>query len=183
MSIGFLLGSPDDAVVWRGPKKHAMIRQFLEDVFWEELDVLIVDTPPGTTDEHITLAELLQLKQGVDGAVIVTTPQGVALSDVRKEVNFCKKLEIPILGVVENMSGFACPCCHDITYIFSKGGGQELSEQFKIPFLGAVPIDPKLGECEDEGKDYVTLFPTSTSAIKLKEIADSITKQINVVTK
>lgn len=178
MSIAFLLGSPDDAVVWRGPKKHAMIRQFLEDVFWSELDVLIVDTPPGTSDEHITLAELLKLN-AADGAVIVTTPQGVSVSDVKKEINFCHKLNIPVLGVVENMSGFACPCCHEITYIFSQGGGMQLAQQYQVPFLGAIPIDPKLGECEEQGKDYVTLFSQSTSAIKLKDIAQHILKQIN----
>lgn len=181
MSIAFLLGSPDDAVVWRGPKKHAMIRQFLEDVFWSDLDVLIVDTPPGTSDEHITLAELLKLNPACDGAVIVTTPQGVSVSDVKKEINFCQKLSIPVLGVVENMSGFACPCCHEITYIFSQGGGAQLAVQYKVPFLGAIPIDPKLGECEEQGKDYVTLFSQSTSAIKLKEIAQQILQQIKTI--
>lgn len=175
MSIAFLLDSPDSAVVWRGPKKHAMIKQFLEDVHWGELDVLIIDTPPGTSDEHISLCEILNADEfGVDGAVVVTTPQGVAMADVRKELNFCKKLHIPVLGIVENMSGYACPCCREVTYIFSRGGGQQLAQQFEVPFLGAVPIDPRLGESEDQGKDFVKLYPDSVAADKLKDIVTQL---------
>jgi len=110
MSIGFLLAKEDDAVVWRGPKKTAMIRQFLTDVQWGYLDYLIVDTPPGTSDEHISIVESLR-DHNPDGAVLVTTPQAVALADVRKELNFCRKVGLEILGVVENMSGFVCPHC------------------------------------------------------------------------
>lgn len=110
MSIGFLLSRPDESVVWRGPKKTSMIKQFLSDVFWGDLDYLIVDTPPGTSDEHIAMAEYLQ-GMNPDGAVIVTTPQGVALADVRKEIKFCQMVGIPIIGIIENMSGFACPHC------------------------------------------------------------------------
>jgi Mrp family chromosome partitioning ATPase len=110
MSIGFLLPSKDDAIIWRGPRKNGLIKQFLTDVLWEDLDYLIIDTPPGTSDEHISIIQYLK-KTRIAGAVIVTTPQEVALSDVRKEINFCKKTETPILGVVENMSGFVCPHC------------------------------------------------------------------------
>ena len=117
MSIGFLLKGADDAVVWRGPRKTAMIRQFMEDVYWGAgekdgyaLDFLVVDTPPGTSDEHISIAEMLA-KCSPDGAILVTTPQEVALDDVRKEISFCRRTSIPILGVVENMSGFVCPKC------------------------------------------------------------------------
>lgn len=110
MSLGFLLQNKDDAVIWRGPKKTAMIKQFLEDVAWGELDYLLIDTPPGTSDEHISVAENLR-DYNPDGAVVVTTPQAVSLADVRKELNFCHKVKIPILGVVENMSGFVCPHC------------------------------------------------------------------------
>jgi Mrp family chromosome partitioning ATPase len=179
MSIAFLLQNEDDAVVWRGPKKHAMIRQFLEDVYWADLDVLIIDTPPGTSDEHISIAEMFK-DITLDGSIIVTTPQGVALADVRKELNFCRKLKIPILGIVENMSGYACPCCHEITYIFGKGGGQELSAQFNVPLLGSVPIDPQLGNAEDEGIDFVKTYPSTTSAVKLREIADRVANLIQL---
>ncbi|KAF3926686.1 hypothetical protein ABW21_db0203026 [Orbilia brochopaga] len=142
MSLGFLLRDRGDSVVWRGPKKTAMVRQFLTDVLWGEMDYLLVDTPPGTSDEHISLAEQLRSLTIVDGAVIVTTPQAVATADVRKEVNFCKKVGIDILGVVENMSGFVCPHCSECTNVFSSGGGKVLAEQYNIDFFGAVPIDP-----------------------------------------
>ncbi|KAF3935341.1 hypothetical protein ABW19_dt0208625 [Dactylella cylindrospora] len=142
MSLGFLLRDRGDSVVWRGPKKTAMVRQFLTDVLWGEMDYLLVDTPPGTSDEHISLAEQLRSLTIVDGAVIVTTPQAVATADVRKEVNFCKKVGIDILGVVENMSGFVCPHCSECTNVFSSGGGKVLAQQFGIDFFGAVPIDP-----------------------------------------
>jgi Mrp family chromosome partitioning ATPase len=111
MSIGFLLPSKDDAIIWRGPRKNGLIKQFFTDVVWEDLDYLIIDTPPGTSDEHISVVQYLK-KAKVTGAVIVTTPQEVSLSDVRKEINFCRKTETPIIGVVENMTGFVCPHCN-----------------------------------------------------------------------
>jgi len=141
MSLGFLLRDRGDSVVWRGPKKTAMIRQFMTDVVWGELDYLLIDTPPGTSDEHISLAEQMRTVNP-DGAVIVTTPQAVATADVRKEINFCKKVGLDIIGVVENMSGFVCPHCSECTNVFSSGGGKVMAEQFKVEFLGAVPIDP-----------------------------------------
>lgn len=146
MSLGFLLRGRGDAVVWRGPKKTAMVRQFLSDVLWGEVDYLLIDTPPGTSDEHISLAETL-LKDArpgqVAGAVVVTTPQAVATADVRKELNFCSKTGIPVIGVVENMAGFVCPNCAECTNIFSKGGGQVMAQEFNVRFLDAVPIDPQ----------------------------------------
>lgn len=146
MSLGFLLRGRGDAVVWRGPKKTAMIRQFLSDVLWGEMDYLLIDTPPGTSDEHISLAETL-LKEArpgqVAGAVVVTTPQAVATADVRKELNFCAKTNIAVLGIVENMAGFVCPNCAECTDIFGKGGGQVMANDFKVQFLGRVPIDPQ----------------------------------------
>lgn len=142
MSLGFLLPDRGDSVVWRGPKKTAMVRQFLKDVVWGELDYLLIDTPPGTSDEHISIAEELKLAQP-DGAVLVTTPQAISTSDVRKELNFCKKVGFRILGVVENMSGYVCPHCSECTHVFSTGGGETLAQQFEIPFLGRVPIDPQ----------------------------------------
>lgn len=146
MSLGFLLRGRGDAVVWRGPKKTAMIRQFLSDVLWGEMDYLLIDTPPGTSDEHISLAETL-LKDArpgqVAGAVVVTTPQAVATADVRKELNFCVKTSIRVLGVIENMAGFVCPNCAECTDIFGKGGGQVMANDFNVKFLGRVPIDPQ----------------------------------------
>lgn len=168
MSLGFLLRDRGDSVVWRGPKKTAMVKQFLTDVLWGEVDYLLIDTPPGTSDEHISLAEQLRTfapstgdgSTGggggkVDGAVIVTTPQAVATADVRKEVNFCKKVGIEILGVVENMSGFVCPHCSECTNLFSSGGGKVLAEHFGVEFLGKVPIDPEfvgMVESKAEGR-------------------------------
>lgn len=164
MSLGFLLKDRGDSVVWRGPKKTAMVRQFMTDVLWEGIDYLLIDTPPGmctdfyffsfisplarancgmigTSDEHISLAEQLR-SVSPDGAVVVTTPQAVATADVRKELNFCKKVGLNILGVIENMSGFVCPHCSECTNVFSSGGGLVMAEQFGVEFLGKVPIDP-----------------------------------------
>ncbi|KAK3941026.1 S-adenosylmethionine decarboxylase [Diplogelasinospora grovesii] len=146
MSLGFLLPQRGDAVIWRGPKKTAMVRQFLSDVYWDELDYLLIDTPPGTSDEHISLAETLLKNARPDqlaGAVVVTTPQAVATADVRKELNFCAKTGIRVLGVVENMAGFVCPNCSECTNIFSKGGGEVMANDFNVKFLGRVPIDPQ----------------------------------------
>lgn len=158
MSLGFLIRERTDAVIWRGPKKTAMIRQFLNDVFWGETDYLLIDTPPGTGDEHIGLAESLLTLASTDpavaaennlprlaGAVLITTPQAVATSDVRKEVNFCVKTNIPALGVIENMSGYACPCCGEVTNLFSSGGGQVMAAEMGVRFLGSVPVDVKFG--------------------------------------
>lgn len=155
MSLGFLLPKRGDAVVWRGPKKTAMIRQFFKDVLWEETDYLLIDTPPGTSDEHISLAETLQrdaLPGQVKGAVVVTTPQAVATADVRKELNFCAKTAIKVLGVVENMSGFVCPHCSECTDIFGSGGGKSMAEEFKVPFLGSIPMDAQFIALIEEGK-------------------------------
>lgn len=159
MSLGFLLRDRGDAVIWRGPKKTAMIRQFLTDIYWGPTDYLLIDTPPGTSDEHIALAEQLLTLSTADaatavqnqiphlaGAVLVTTPQAVATSDVRKEANFCVKTNIPVLGVIENMSGYACPCCGEVSNLFSSGGGEVMARELGIPFLGRVPVDVKFGE-------------------------------------
>jgi Mrp family chromosome partitioning ATPase len=167
MSLGFLLRDRGDAVIWRGPKKTAMVRQFLTDVYWGETDYLLVDTPPGTSDEHIALAEqLLTLSTAtagvtapgapgrppcLAGAVLVTTPQAISTADVRKEINFCAKTRIPVLGVIENMSGYACPCCGEISNVFSSGGGKIMAQEMGVPFLGNVPVDVKFGEIV-EGK-------------------------------
>lgn len=163
MSLGFLLANRGDAVVWRGPKKTAMVRQFLSDVQWGALDYLLIDTPPGTSDEHISLVETL-LKQAppeqLAGAVVVTTPQAISVSDVKKEINFCKKTGVKVLGVIENMAGFVCPNCSECTNVFSKGGGQAMAQEFSVQFLGSVPIDPMFIRLIEEGKRPV--YPEGT---------------------
>lgn len=167
LSLAFLLPSRDSAVIWRGPKKTAMIRQFVSDVLWPpNTDYLLIDTPPGTSDEHIAIVEELhKLAMAVPsvingqphvqisspapslaGAVVVTTPQAISTSDVRKELNFCVKTQVPVLGVIENMSGYMCPCCGEISNIFSKGGGEIMASECGVPFLGSVPIDTTLGD-------------------------------------
>ncbi|KAJ7340184.1 Nucleotide-binding protein 2 [Desmophyllum pertusum] len=173
MSIGFLLDSRDDPVVWRGPKKNAMIKQFLSDVCWGELDYLIIDTPPGTSDEHITVVENLR-HYNPDGAILVTTPQGVAVSDVRRELTFCQKTKIPILGVVENMSGFVCPHCSECTNVFSKGGGEALAKSCDVPFLGSIPLDPSLAQSLEEGQAFIDLFPNSPTLNAVNTITSKL---------
>ncbi|ORZ33106.1 P-loop containing nucleoside triphosphate hydrolase protein [Catenaria anguillulae PL171] len=164
MSIGFLLPNKDDAVVWRGPKKTAMIHQFITDVCWGECDYLVIDTPPGTSDEHIAIMEALRPFPN-KSAVIVTTPQAVAISDVRKEISFCHKVKLPIVGVVENMSGFRCPHCADCTNIFSAGGGKKLADEYSLQFLGALPIDPAFAQLVDTLPTASTTGPVEESAV------------------
>lgn len=181
MSIGFLLGSRDDAVVWRGPKKNAMIKQFLTDVVWGTRDYLIIDTPPGTSDEHITIVEQLKAIKP-DGAVLVSTPQAVALADVRRELTFCRKTGLKVLGIVENMSGFACPHCSECTNVFSTGGGESFANEFKIPFLGRIPLDPRLTQCLEEGKSFVDTYrgtPTETAVASIVQNLLSQTEDRN----
>jgi Mrp family chromosome partitioning ATPase len=144
MSVGFLLKNKGDSVVWRGPKKNAMIRQFLSDVRWGELDYLVVDTPPGTSDEHLSLIEHLAPVHSRLSAVIVTTPQAVALLDAMKCLSFTRAVALPVLGLIENMSGYVCPCCGDVSNVFSTGGGAEMARQEGVPFLGSMPIDTEL---------------------------------------
>ncbi|XP_076258592.1 NUBP iron-sulfur cluster assembly factor 2 [Rhynchophorus ferrugineus] len=171
MSIGFLLNNRNNAVVWRGPKKTSMVKQFLTDVSWGELDYLIIDTPPGTSDEHITVMENLKNVK-CDGAVIVTTPQLVSIEDVRKEITFCKKTGIPIIGLIENMSGFVCPSCTNCTNIFSKGGGETLATISNIKHLGSIPIDPRVGQLL--GRACVNELPDSPSAKVFNQIVDKV---------
>ncbi|CAI8509789.1 hypothetical protein ACO0OL_000194 [Hanseniaspora opuntiae] len=162
MSLGFLLNdSKNDSVVWKGPKRQAMIRQFIDDVYWGEdpLDYLIIDTPPGTTDEHIAIVENLRLLENIKNinvqSIIVTTPQRVSVNDVKKQINFCKLVELDILGVIENMSGFKCPHCADCTDIFNKGGGEKLCQDLNLKFLGFLPIDPKFVELIEQQHEIV----------------------------
>ncbi|MDD3118881.1 MAG: iron-sulfur cluster carrier protein MrpORP [Victivallales bacterium] len=161
MSIGFLLRERDDAVIWRGPMKMGVIRQFLTEVEWGDLDYLIIDSPPGTGDEPLSVCQLID---DAAGAIIVTTPQEVAAADVRKSVDFCLKLDLPILGVVENMSGFACPECGKVTEIFNSGGGQALADRFGLRLLGKVPLDPLVCHAGDSGKPFIYHFSKTATA-------------------
>jgi Mrp family chromosome partitioning ATPase/predicted Fe-Mo cluster-binding NifX family protein len=164
MSIGFLLQEQNDPVIWRGPMKYNVIKQFLEDVVWGELDFLVVDSPPGTGDEPLSIAQLLLESGGGINAVIVTTPQELALSDVRKSVNFCRTLSIPILGVVENMSGFVCPRCGETSEIFKTGGGERMAREMAVPYLGRVPLDPQIVEASDSGRPYIYHYARTETA-------------------
>jgi len=166
MSIGFLLPSQEDAVIWRGPLKYQMIKQFLKDVEWGELDFLIIDSPPGTGDEPLAVIQLLE---NADGAVVVTTPQEVALTDVRKSITFCRSLNLPVLGVLENMSGFICPKCGERTDIFKAGGGENMALAMNVPFLGRIPIDPQIVEACDSGQPYVDKYRQSQAARAFRE--------------
>ena len=171
MSIGFFLQSSDDPVIWGGPMKMSAIRQFLADVAWGELDYLIIDLPPGTGDEPLSL---LQLIEDADGAVVVTTPQDVSTADVRRSIGFCRQLKLPVLGVVENMSGFVCPHCGTITEIFKAGGGERMAVEMGVPFLGRVSIDQNIGAACDEGTPYVFRFPQTRAALEFKHIVAPI---------
>ncbi|CAH1400408.1 unnamed protein product [Nezara viridula] len=162
MSIGFLLSSPDDSVIWRGPKKNNMIRQFLSETDWGEdgLDFMLLDAPPGTSDEHLASTGYLK-PTGNTSAIIVTTPPELALLDVRKEIDFCRKVGLNILGVVENMSPFVCPKCHVASDIFPKntGGGEKMCKEMEVPYLGRLPLDPMLGKACDEGVSIIDKLP------------------------
>lgn len=175
MSVGFMLQSRDDAIIWRGPRKNGLIKQFLTEVYWSELDFLIVDAPPGTSDEHISIATYMK-DSAVDGAIIVTTPQEVSLLDVRKEINFCKKVGIPILGVIENMSGFICPCCSTKSDIFPAitGGAEKMCKEMSIPFLGSVPLDPDLLKSCEKGQSFIANHANAQSAKHLKKVYENV---------
>ncbi|ORY88135.1 essential iron-sulfur cluster binding protein localized in the cytoplasm [Leucosporidium creatinivorum] len=182
ISIGFLLPSPSSAVIWRGPKKNGIIKQFLKDVDWGELDYLVVDTPPGTSDEHLSVVSYLK-ESGIDGAVIVTTPQEVALQDVRKELDFCRKVGVPILGIVENMAGFVCPSCGGESDIFipSTGGADELAREWGTEVLGKVPLDPRIGKSCDFGVSFLEEYPESPASVAYGEIVDRIKEKLDAL--
>lgn len=171
MSVGFLLQNRDDAVIWRGPLKYNVIKQFLGDVVWGDLDYLIVDAPPGTGDEPLSVAQFLQHDAG---ALIVTTPQQVAIADVRKSIRFCQKLDLRILGVVENMSGFVCPHCHETVNIFNTGGGETMAREMNIPFLGSIPLDPAIVQCGDTAESFLDRFQESPAALAYRDILEPI---------
>jgi Mrp family chromosome partitioning ATPase len=167
MSIGFLLRDRDDAVIWRGPRKHGVIKQFLKDVEWGELDYLIVDSPPGTGDEPLAVAQLIER---ADGAVVVTTPQEISVQDVRRCVAFCRQVELKVIGVVENMSGFTCPKCGELVSIFGADGGRTMAKEMGVPYLGAIPIEPAIVVSGDSGMPIVQAKPDSATAQAFAQI-------------
>lgn len=167
VSLGFLLKSQDEAVIWRGPMKMGVIRQFIQDVAWGDLDYLIVDSPPGTGDEPLSICQLLA---PLDGAVVVTTPQKVAAVDVRKSITFCRSLKVRILGVVENMHGFICPKCGEVTSIFRTDGGKKIAEDMHVPFLGSIPMDPQIAEACDHGRAFIHHFSATPTAKIMRDI-------------
>ena len=171
ISIAFMLDSPDTPVIWRGPLKMTVIRQFLADVNWGGLDYLIIDAPPGTGDEPLSVCQLIK---DVTGAIIVTTPQEISLLDVKKSISFVKQLNVPITGIIENMSGFICPHCGKSVDIFKTGGGQRMAHSLKIPFLGSIPIEPGIVEASDEGKPFLSRNAETEGGKKLNEIVNKI---------
>ncbi len=171
MSIGFMMPNHDDPVIWRGPLKFSLIKQFLSDVEWGELDYLVIDSPPGTGDEPLTIVQLLS---NIDGAVVVTTPQDIAIEDVRKSISFCEKVQLPILGVIENMSGFICPHCGEVTEVFKSGGGEKMSIDMKVPFLGAIPMDANVVDASDNGISFIDHYPKSETAKAFQKVIEPL---------
>jgi Mrp family chromosome partitioning ATPase len=170
MSLGFLLPGKDDAVIWRGPAKAGVIKQLAEEVAWGERDVLVVDCPPGTGDEPLSV---LQMFPGAL-AVVVTSPQDVAVDDVRRSINFCRQLGNPVLGIIENLSGFACPNCGAVHDILGSGGGERLAEEAGVPFLGRIPIDPEVARSGDDGDVYLAVAGKTPSAMAFKSIIAAV---------
>ena len=171
VSIGMMLDSATDAVIWRGPMKYGVIQQFLKDVAWGELDFLVIDSPPGTGDEPLAVAQLV----GRDAsAVIVTTPQEVAISNVRRSVSFCKTLSLSVLGIVENMSGLSCPHCGEQVDVFKVGGGEQLAAEMDVPFLGRIPLDPQIVASGDSGAPFVQSLADSPAAKAFASVIEPI---------
>ena len=169
ISMGFLLPTEETAVVWRGALRHKAIQQFIEDVVWKDMDYVILDLPPGTGDEALSISQIVP---EVEGVVIVITPQDVALLDARKAINFADQMKIKVLGVIENMSGFVCPHCGEISYIFKTGGGEKAAKDHNVPFLGRIPLSQDVVETADEG------VPIVTRNEKMKEIFSEIVSKI-----
>jgi len=171
MSIGFMLPNREDAVIWRGPIKFGLIKKFLKDVQWGELDYLIIDSPPGTGDEPLSVCQFIDHP---DGAIIVTTPQEMALLDVRKSITFCRQLNVRVLGVIENMSGFVCPKCGEVTDIFSSGGAERMASEMGVPFLGRIPIDQAVAESCDKGTPFASSHSETDTAKTFRQIIQPI---------
>jgi ATP-binding protein involved in chromosome partitioning len=176
VSIESMLEDTDSAMIWRGPLKHGVIQQFLADCRWDDLDFLIIDSPPGTGDEPLSVARLIPDAK----AVIVTTPQELALADVRKSINFCRKVKLDIAGLVENMSGLYCPHCQGFIPIFRTGGGKKTAEMMKLVFLGALPFDPAVVEGGDRGRPVVEEETDSPFKQAVREFAAAVLKGLKM---
>lgn len=174
VSIALTGYDPDQPVIWRGPLKMNVIKQFLSDAIWGELDYLVIDSPPGTGDEPLSVCQLIK---DVTGAIIVTTPQDVAVLDARKTVLFAQQLNIPILGIIENMSGLACPHCNKEIDLFKTGGGEKAARELKVPFLGRIPIEPEIVFSGDDGKPHVSYGKETMASAAIKDIISKVTKK------
>ena len=172
VSIESLTASKDDAIIWRGPLKYSAIRQFIGEVEWGELDFLIIDSPPGTGDEPLTVAQTIADAR----AIIVTTPQEVSLADVRKSINFCKAVKMEIFGLIENMSGFTCPHCNEVIDLFGTGGGERTAKATEIQFLGRIPFDHNVVSCGDQGLSFQERYADSLITKAFEELAEKISK-------
>ena len=170
ISIESFIPSKDDAIIWRGPLKFSAIRQFIGDVEWGDLDFLVIDSPPGTGDEPLTVAQMISDAM----AIIVTTPQEVALADVRKSINFCKAVKMEIFGLIENMSGFHCPHCGELIELFGSGGGERTAKEMGIRFLGRIPFDPEVVACGDSGACYQQVHTDSAVAKAFSEVSRAV---------
>jgi ATP-binding protein involved in chromosome partitioning len=175
MSMAFLLPDTSSPVIWRGPMKMGAIQQFLAEVNWGSLDYLVVDLPPGTGDEALTI---VQLAPNVKGAVVVTTPQDVAVLDAVKAVKFIEKLELPVIGIIENMSGMICPHCKETIDLFSTGGGKKAAEDLGVPFLGAIPLDPEMVKAGDEGRPYILRHVDSPTWKAVNAVMENLVQQV-----
>lgn len=175
ISLAFLLEDKDQPVIWRGPLKMITIKQFLADVNWGELDYLIVDSPPGTGDEPLSVCQLIP---NINGAIIVTTPQDVAVLDSRKSVLFAKELKVPVVGIIENMSGFMCPHCKKEIDLFGVGGGEKSAQDLKVPFLGRIPVEPEMVKLGDSGQPFIHFKKETQTAKVMDEIINRITSYI-----
>jgi Mrp family chromosome partitioning ATPase len=174
ISIGLFLPSPDDAIIWRGPIKYSAIKQFIGDVEWGELDFLIIDSPPGTGDEPLTIAQTITDAR----AIIVTTPQEVALADVRKSSNFCKTVKMEIFGLIENMSGFECPHCGKTINLYGSGGGEKTAQAMGVQFLGRIPFDPNVVQCGDSGTSILETHKDSMVTKAFDKVAEKMSELV-----
>ena len=173
VSMAFLLENIEDPVIWRGPLKMGVIRQFLSDIAWGDLEYLLIDLPPGTGDESLSV---LQLLPEMDGVIIVTIPSEVSEDVVRKAVTFSRGMKVPILGIVENMSGVVCPHCGELIEVFGAGGGEHVSSSMDVPLLGKIPLDPRVSSTMDAGKPFIAAEPDTPAAMEFREIVRQIEK-------
>jgi ATP-binding protein involved in chromosome partitioning len=175
MSMAFLLPDTSTPVIWRGPMKMAVIQQFLSEVNWGSLDYLIVDLPPGTGDEALSI---IQLAPNVQGAIIVTTPQDVSVLDAVKAVKFIEKLELPVIGIIENMSGMICPHCGDTIDLFGSGGGEKAARELGIPYRGSIPLDPAMVKAGDEGRPYILRHADTPTWKAVDAVMENLVKRV-----